>query len=327
MSKAPAMPMYWDAYLADTTHLTTEEHGAYMLLLAAMWRRNSWVPDDDKDNARIVGVTPAKWRKIKARLVDTVSGLRIADGRITQEKLQKVWENTQENIAKNRKNGAKGGRPKSNKNNDLAKPNGFVSVNPNETIPEPYPYPEPDIDKEKSTKKESSAPRKRVAASVSDLDAFKAVLSDHADGERIAAYVQHRKTKRGACTAHAAKLFLRDAEAAGLSVPDAIDTAISRNWITVKAEWLANEAKRNSGQRSSEDERLAAWGIRDLGGNTRKRRDTNPGPEWNPKVDLSEVQPSAKADEQAAEVLVSDDIDDWLRVDVPPLRVVGGREQ
>ena len=68
MSKAPAMPMYWDAYLADTTHLTTEEHGAYMLLLAAMWRRDGSVPDDDKDNARIIGLTVAKWRKIKARL-------------------------------------------------------------------------------------------------------------------------------------------------------------------------------------------------------------------------------------------------------------------
>ena len=76
MSQAPSMPMYWDAYLADTTHLTTEEHGAYMLLLAAMWRRNGWVPDDDKDNARILGLTPAKWRKIKARL----SGFLIFDG-------------------------------------------------------------------------------------------------------------------------------------------------------------------------------------------------------------------------------------------------------
>ena len=60
MSKAPSMPMYWDAYLADTTHLSTEEHGAYLLLLAAMWRRDGWVPDDDRDNARIVGLTLAK---------------------------------------------------------------------------------------------------------------------------------------------------------------------------------------------------------------------------------------------------------------------------
>ena len=49
MSKAPSMPMYWDAYIADTTHLSTEEHGAYLLLLAAMWRRDGSVPDDDKD--------------------------------------------------------------------------------------------------------------------------------------------------------------------------------------------------------------------------------------------------------------------------------------
>lgn len=143
MSKAPSMPMYWDAYLADTTHLTTEEHGAYLLLLAAMWRRNGAVPDDDRDNARILGLTPAKWRKVKARLLETISGFHIENGTITQEKLQKTWENTQEKIAKNRSNGAKGGRPKSNENKDVAKANGSLSVNPNESIPEPEPEPEP----------------------------------------------------------------------------------------------------------------------------------------------------------------------------------------
>ena len=141
MSKAPAMPMYWDAYLADTTHLTTEEHGAYMLLLAAMWRRNGWVPDDDKDNARILGLTPAKWRRIKARLMETVSGFRVEEGKITQEKLQKTWKNTQEKIDRNRSNGAKGGRPKSSKNKGMAKAKGYVSVNPNQSIPEPEPEP------------------------------------------------------------------------------------------------------------------------------------------------------------------------------------------
>ena len=100
MSKAPSMPMYWDAYLADTTHLTTEEHGAYLLLLAAMWRRNGVVPDDDKDNARILGLTVGKWRKVKERLSEFLS----FDGDcITQKKLQKTWKNTQEKIAKNTK--------------------------------------------------------------------------------------------------------------------------------------------------------------------------------------------------------------------------------
>lgn len=141
MSKAPAMPMYWDAYIADTTHLTTEEHGAYLLLLGAMWRRDGSVPDDDRDNARILGLTVAKWRKVKDRLSPF---LILEDGHISQKNLRKIWENTQEKIEKNRENGSKGGRPKSSQNNDLAKANGSVSVNPNESIPEPEPEPEED---------------------------------------------------------------------------------------------------------------------------------------------------------------------------------------
>jgi uncharacterized protein YdaU (DUF1376 family) len=138
MSKAPSMPMFWDAYLADTTHLTTEEHGAYLLLLAAMWRRNGSVPDDDRDNARILGLTPAKWRKIKARLREF---LIFDNDQISQKNLQKIWKKTQEKIEKNKQNGAKGGRPISNNNKDLAKANGSVSDNPNKTIPEPEPEP------------------------------------------------------------------------------------------------------------------------------------------------------------------------------------------
>ena len=39
MSKLTSMPFLVDAYIADTTHLSLEEHGAYLLLLFAMWRR------------------------------------------------------------------------------------------------------------------------------------------------------------------------------------------------------------------------------------------------------------------------------------------------
>lgn len=142
MSKAPSMPMFWDAYLADTTHLSAEEHGAYLLLLAAMWRRNGWVPDDDRDNARILGLTQAKWRKMKLRLAEF---LTFENGHISQKNLLKIWENTQEKIEKNRENGSKGGRPKSNNTNGITKADGSVSDNPNETIPEPEPEPDTDI--------------------------------------------------------------------------------------------------------------------------------------------------------------------------------------
>lgn len=79
MSKAPSMPMYWDAYIADTTHLSCEEHGAYLMLLGAMWRRDGTVPDDDADNARILGLTVGRWIKVKARLLPFLS---INDGKI-----------------------------------------------------------------------------------------------------------------------------------------------------------------------------------------------------------------------------------------------------
>ena len=72
-----------------------------------------------------------------------------------------------------------------------------------------------------------------------DVDAFRAELSEDLDEARIDALVAHRRTKKASLTAHAAKLFRRDAAACSLSLADATDTVISRNWITVKAEWLA----------------------------------------------------------------------------------------
>jgi hypothetical protein len=77
-----------------------------------------------------------------------------------------------------------------------------------------------------------------------DLAAFKAALAGECDPERIDAFVKLRKTKRGQNTGHAADLFKRDAAACGLSVPQAIDTCISRNWLTVKPEFLAGRQQR-----------------------------------------------------------------------------------
>lgn len=66
MAEFPAMPLFTDAYLADTRHLTTEEHGAYLLLLMEAWRRPKCdLPDDDRLLSRLTGLPIDRWQEIK----------------------------------------------------------------------------------------------------------------------------------------------------------------------------------------------------------------------------------------------------------------------
>lgn len=91
MSKKPAaIPLFADAYLADTTHLTTEEHGAYLLLLMAAWRQEDCsLPNDDRKLARIAGLTPRKWKAIKPTIMEFWT---LENGRISQLRLSREHE-------------------------------------------------------------------------------------------------------------------------------------------------------------------------------------------------------------------------------------------
>lgn len=64
--RLPYMPFWVDDYHRDTRHLTTEQHGAYLLLLMAAWEAPSnSLPDDDDILAGIAKVPAAKWAKMK----------------------------------------------------------------------------------------------------------------------------------------------------------------------------------------------------------------------------------------------------------------------
>jgi uncharacterized protein YdaU (DUF1376 family) len=62
------MPFYVGDYLADTMHLTTAEHGAYLLLLMHQWRTGS-VPDDDRKLAKIARASTRDWKTISATVM------------------------------------------------------------------------------------------------------------------------------------------------------------------------------------------------------------------------------------------------------------------
>lgn len=69
----PWMPFYPADYLADTGHLTTQEHGAYLLLIFHYWS-NGGLPDDDAKLARITRMTASEWTSVKDTIRDFFDG-------------------------------------------------------------------------------------------------------------------------------------------------------------------------------------------------------------------------------------------------------------
>jgi len=57
------MPLWIGSYLADTTHLSRDQHGGYLLLLMAYWRNKGPLIDRGDALANIVKATPGEWRR------------------------------------------------------------------------------------------------------------------------------------------------------------------------------------------------------------------------------------------------------------------------
>lgn len=72
-----------------------------------------------------------------------------------------------------------------------------------------------------------------------DADGFVNALRALLDEERIDALVKHRRSRKAPVTAYAAKLFIDAAAECGITLSEAADHCISRNWLTVRPDWLA----------------------------------------------------------------------------------------
>lgn len=77
------MPLYVGDYLRDTSRLSTEQHGAYFLLIMDYWV-NGPLPDDDAALATIARLAPGPWRRMRAALEGF---FQVKDGRWNHKRI------------------------------------------------------------------------------------------------------------------------------------------------------------------------------------------------------------------------------------------------
>lgn len=142
------MPLFFGDYLADTMHLNTEQHGAYMLLLMAEWKAGGYLPDHNSQLAAITKLPPDTWRSHRPVLQ---AFFTVQNGRWYQKRLLRELKEARRIIKVNSENGKLGGRPrkpKANPNKSQKKPIGLKKPNdnPNHNLNEtPSPSPSQEV--------------------------------------------------------------------------------------------------------------------------------------------------------------------------------------
>ncbi|MEH6697217.1 MAG: DUF1376 domain-containing protein [Brevundimonas sp.] len=85
MSAPPYQKLFWGSYHKHTAHLShAREHGAYLLLIGALWNNDGRLPADDDILAGYAKLTPKEWQAIKPKLMPM---FRVVRGKLTQPRV------------------------------------------------------------------------------------------------------------------------------------------------------------------------------------------------------------------------------------------------
>lgn len=104
------MPLYVGDYLAATTRLSAEQHGAYLLLLLDYWR-NGPPPNDDAVIAQITRLPFARWKKTKPAIIGF---FEIRDGLLIQKRAERERNRAADITEKRRKAGEASAKARAN---------------------------------------------------------------------------------------------------------------------------------------------------------------------------------------------------------------------
>lgn len=132
MSAPPYMPFYFGDYARDTGHLTRGEHGAYFLLIKAMWTTGGKLPADDKKLARLALCTPDEWAEVREVILPY---FKRRGGVLRHKRIDLEMAKYANTSGKRSEAGKRGGLKTANKNKRVAQAS--AAAGPQQPEPEP----------------------------------------------------------------------------------------------------------------------------------------------------------------------------------------------
>jgi len=102
MAAIPFMPLYVADYLSDAAHLSTLEHGAYLMLIMTYWQRGEALPDDDRKLARICRCEPRTWNRLRLVISEF---FEVSDGKWLHRRVERELCNVRAKSLKKREGG------------------------------------------------------------------------------------------------------------------------------------------------------------------------------------------------------------------------------
>jgi len=112
MAGLPYIQLYPADYLADTIHLTLEQHGAYMMLIFNYWQRGEPPKDDDLRLAAICRTTQDDWIRIRPFVSEFFD---IHDGRWYHPRIEKDLATVNDKVNKARMAGKASAKQRADK--------------------------------------------------------------------------------------------------------------------------------------------------------------------------------------------------------------------
>jgi uncharacterized protein YdaU (DUF1376 family) len=244
----PYIQLYIADYLADTAHLTTEEHGAYLLLIFNYWQRGKPLPNNRERLARIARVDNESWTNLERSLKEyfIVSETEWRHPRIDRD-LEVVNERLEKQSAAGKAAAEAKKAKKSEKTNESlneSATNRKRIVNESDTNDQRI-FNHKDTDTDTDTEIEKKKYQKEKPKP--DL----ALLAEYGiDGNLATDFIRHRKSKEAPITKTALDGFQRESLKAGIPITQAVTISIERNWQGFKAEWIQEVTSAASGSNS-----------------------------------------------------------------------------